>query len=173
MKDDAWRPMREGDLDGVMALAEVVHPTFPERRAVFAEKRALFPQGCLVLPGEGAGLRGYAIAYPWHPDRLAPLDAFIERVPSPPAVLWLHDVALAPSAHGAGLARPVVARILAEAAVGGMPVARLVSVYGTSIYWGRHGFMPMDPAALGPDAPAKLAETYGDGAVLMERRLGA
>ena len=38
-----WRPLQPADLDGVMAVAEVVHPTFPERRETFADKLALAP----------------------------------------------------------------------------------------------------------------------------------
>jgi GNAT superfamily N-acetyltransferase len=59
-----WRNMRPADLAMVVRIAEVVHPGFPERPEVLAERLALCPGGCLVLeaPGgrglEAQGTRG-------------------------------------------------------------------------------------------------------------------
>jgi len=41
--------MTEADLPAALAIAEVVHPNYPEDPAVFTERLALYPRGCLVL----------------------------------------------------------------------------------------------------------------------------
>jgi len=43
-----WRLASANDIDAITQLAEVIHPAFPERPEVLAEKPALFPSGCFV-----------------------------------------------------------------------------------------------------------------------------
>jgi len=43
-----WRLASANDIDAITQLAEVIHPAFPERPEVLAEKLALFPSGCFV-----------------------------------------------------------------------------------------------------------------------------
>jgi hypothetical protein len=52
------------DLPAVMATAAQVHPGYPEDEAVFAERLALAPQGCLCLERERP-LAGYVVSHPW------------------------------------------------------------------------------------------------------------
>ncbi len=49
-----WRAMTPGDLPAVLAIADVVHPDYPEDAAIFAERLALYPAGCRVLERDGA-----------------------------------------------------------------------------------------------------------------------
>src|SRR5450830_264049 len=52
LSDDAkgqWRPMQISDLRGVLAVADEVHPAFPEDATVFEERLRLYPAGCLVF----------------------------------------------------------------------------------------------------------------------------
>ena len=44
-----WRPMVEGDVAAMIAVADAVHPAYPEDAAVFAERLHLFPKGGAVL----------------------------------------------------------------------------------------------------------------------------
>ncbi|MFO1147064.1 MAG: GNAT family N-acetyltransferase [Alsobacter sp.] len=166
----AWRAMREQDLSGVVAIADVVHPSFPERIEVMAEKRALWPAGCFVLADAEAGLIGYAISHPWGARRPAPLDTLLGALPSPEGARWIHDVALLPAARGHGWAREPVRRILADADAAGAPEAALVAVYGSDAFWTRFGFR------VPPDAPASLvaevARHYGPQARFMVRPIG-
>jgi len=63
-----WRPMTPADLPALLAIADIVHPSYPEDAAVFEERLALFPAGCLVLeshphltsPLKGEGYEGTA-----------------------------------------------------------------------------------------------------------------
>lgn len=60
-----WRPMLAGDLDGVVCVARLSFPDHFEDRACFAERFALYPQGCFVLDAGDGQVAGYLIAYPW------------------------------------------------------------------------------------------------------------
>jgi GNAT superfamily N-acetyltransferase len=166
----AWRPMREEDLPGVVAIADVVHPAFPERVEVIAEKRALWPTGCFVLADPAGTLAGYAISYPWHARRPAPLDTMLGSLPSPGGARWIHDVALLPGARGSGLAAEPVRRVLADADAAGVAESALVAVYGSEVFWARFGFrVPPDLAAA---VANEVAEHYGPQARFMVRPRG-
>jgi hypothetical protein len=60
----SWRAATAADLDAVERIGNAVHVNLQERPEVFANKLALFPQGCFVLARNGAVI-GYGIAHPW------------------------------------------------------------------------------------------------------------
>jgi hypothetical protein len=76
----SWRRLRTSDLADVAHISEQIHPDFPERPEVFAQKAELFPAGCFVLEKQGA-VCGYAIGHPWWLDDIPPLDSFLDAVP--------------------------------------------------------------------------------------------
>ena len=151
-----WRGMRDGDLPAVLAMAAAVHPGHPESPAVFAERLALYPAGCLVLAG-GGGALGYAIAHPWSRGQAVPLDVLLRALPAAPDVMYLHDLALLPAARGLGAGRAALRRLASLA--GGMPLA-LVALPGTEEFWRGQGFAPV---------PGGAPPGYGPGALPMER----
>src|SRR5262245_57988445 len=61
----AWRAMLKHDMAAIHRLSERVHPDYPEDEAVFDEKLALFPFGCLTLDSEDGRLVGYCFSHPW------------------------------------------------------------------------------------------------------------
>jgi GNAT superfamily N-acetyltransferase len=158
---NAWRPMRPEDIPAVFALSRRVHADYPEREAVLAEKRALFPAGCFVLE-TGGHLAGYCFSHPWT-DAPPRLDAFLGALPAAPSRYFIHDVTLAPDARGQGHAAAVVP-ILADAARDcGVPHMMLVAVNGAEGFWTRSGFRAVDAAQ------TDVHEKYGPRAMLMER----
>ncbi|WP_062206874.1 hypothetical protein [Aureimonas sp. AU12] len=162
----SWRAMTVADLPAVMAIADRVHPAFPEGEATILDRLALFPQGCLVLEAVGrsgpSGIGGYAIAYPAPLFAPPPLDTVLGTLPALADSLYVHDVALLPDWRGGGRSDAGI-RLLLDLA-DAFPAAMLVSVYGTAPFWGRYGFVPNADPRLGD----KLA-TYGEGAVFMVR----
>jgi ribosomal protein S18 acetylase RimI-like enzyme len=156
-----WRPLTQADLADVARIAGVVHPDLPERREVFAEKRRLFPTGCFAFETE-EGVAGYAVSHPWTLGDIPPLDGFLGSLPSAPDCLYLHDVALLPSARGSGAAAALVSTLTRIAGDRNLPALALVSVYGANRLWSRLGF---DEAA-----PAKDLAAYGPTARYMIRR---
>ena len=45
--------MTRADVAGLMSIAAVAHPNYPETEAVFSERLFLFPAGCRALAGRG------------------------------------------------------------------------------------------------------------------------
>jgi GNAT superfamily N-acetyltransferase len=153
-------------------IAETVHPDFPERPEIFAEKCALFPEGCFALERAGA-VYGYAFSHPWSLDDIPPLDAFLGGLPAAPDCLHLHDVAILEEARGAGAAAAVEALISDAARRRGLGAIALVSIYGSDRLWRRLGYEPRQSARLreklggyGDTALYMVKELQGSGAVL-------
>ncbi|WP_246164458.1 GNAT family N-acetyltransferase [Blastochloris sulfoviridis] len=159
-----WRPLQPADLDAVMAVAGVVHPTFPERRETFADKLALAPDCNFALEGGDGALAGYAVALPWRTGEVVALDAVYGALPEPCDVLYIHDIALLPAARGRALAGDAVALLVAAARRRGLAQLSLTAVYGADAVWARHGFGEIS----NPGLRAKLA-SYGEAARYMVR----
>ncbi|CAO3421035.1 N-acetyltransferase family protein [Azospirillum argentinense] len=179
-----WRAMGPADLDRVMAIAEVVHPDYPEERAVFAERLALYPDGCAMAEAfgaeafgaevsraeaSGAEAGGPCIGYiVMHPGRLGvppPLDSPLGALPEVPDCLYLHDVALLPAARGLGLGVAALERMNALAARQGFRWLALTSTPGARAFWDAQGFLPHDGGA---GLAVKLA-SYGGGMTYMTK----
>lgn len=154
-----WRAMTAADLDRILAIADIVHPDYPEERGVFEERLALYPAGCRV-----AECRGEAIGYGvMHPGRLGvppPLDTPLGGLPADADCLYLHDIALLPEARGTGLGAAVLGYAHGLAAREGWRWLALTSTPGARSYWDRVGFAPYTDG--GPALAAKLA-SYGGG----------
>ncbi|NYZ11558.1 GNAT family N-acetyltransferase [Azospirillum sp. RWY-5-1] len=159
-----WRPMAAGDLDAVMGIAAVVHPSYPERREVFAERQALFPAGCLVAVADDAVV-GYAVTHPAVTGEPPGLDTLLGALPAGADCLYLHDVAILPAVQGRRLGEAAFERIRAVAVGNGLAVLALIATPSARPYWLRHGFAPV---AYDRDLEVKLA-TYGDGLAYMTR----
>jgi ribosomal protein S18 acetylase RimI-like enzyme len=158
--------MAAADLDAVCAVARTAFPHHPEDREVFAERLALSPRGCFVLAARDEPARGYLIAYPWRVDETPALNTLIGRLPDDPDVLYLHDLALAPEARGAGHAARIVDQLAKQAAQAGWPAITLVAVNQAAPFWAGLGFQPRDTAPM----TRKLA-SYGEDARYMVRQL--
>ena len=160
-----WRPMAQGDLDGVVAVARLAFPDHPEDRACFAERLDLNPGGCFVLDG-AEGVRGYLVAYPWRRETAPALNSLIGALPDDAEVIYLHDLALHPEARGGGVTGAIVERLAEQAAEDGWPAVALVAVNDAADFWRRHGFQ--DRAS---DALAEKLASYGPDARYMVRPL--
>ena len=154
-----WRAMAASDLDAVMAIADRLHPDYPERREVLAEKLALFPAGCRILAMDGQAV-GYAFSHPAVTGIAPALDTRMRELPATADALHLHDVALLPEARGGGRVGARLDYLTGVARAVGLPSLTLVAVHGTADYWRRFGFAV---------ATADVA-TYAD-AIYMVRRL--
>jgi hypothetical protein len=84
-----WRLASATDIQAITGVAEVVHPTFSERREVFAEKLSLFPSGCFVLVWHGEVV-GYGLSHPWMLNSIPALDSFLGTTPGVAACLYIH-----------------------------------------------------------------------------------
>ena len=159
-----WRPMQANDLPVVSGIAGKVHPRFFEDDFVFAERRALAPQGCWICEGPDGAL-GYVLSHPWTLAAPPALNSPLGAIPEKPDTFYIHDLALVPGARGTGAAGKIVETLIAVAKP--FPAMSLVAVNGSAGFWSRFGFAPANR----PDLAQKL-RTYDEDARFMVRPRG-
>lgn len=160
-----WRDLMSKDISQVVQIADKIHPGLPERHEVFAERLKVFPEGCLALVNTKSDeLCGYLISHPIITYQPPPLDTLIGEIPPGADQYYIHDLAILPESRGGGRAKEAVAKVLDIAKQ--YPTTCLISVYGTSGFWGRFGFR--EPV-LGDGLQRKVA-VYGEDAVFLERK---
>ncbi|KAK3938119.1 putative gcn5-related n-acetyltransferase [Diplogelasinospora grovesii] len=135
----AWRQMSVNDIEGVLRVADEVHPDLPESDYVFTERVKLFPDGCLVLVDDDE-VCGYAVSHPIRHRQPPALDSLLGEIPPDADQYYIHDLAILPRCRGCGLAAECIGKLLTVAMR--YPTTCLVSVYGTAPFWGRFGFVP-------------------------------
>lgn len=159
----AWRKMSVRDVEGLLRVADKIHPDLPESDHVFTERVKLFPEGCLVLV-EGDEVCGYAISHPIRRHQPPALDSLLGKIAPDADQYYIHDLAILPRFRGRGLAAVCIDKLFAVAKR--FPTTCLVSVYGTAPFWERFGFVP-DPV------DAVLLEKlrgYGEDATYLSRK---
>lgn len=134
-----WRAATKADLPEIDRIAKIIHPDLPERIETFAEKIALSPSTCLVAC-DGKNVRGYAIGYPWSFNDLPKLDTLLGASPADASILFIHDVALLPSARGLGLVEELLKLLSAAGRALKLKEFALAAVYGSEEAWFRYGF---------------------------------
>src|SRR4051812_5907909 len=102
-----WRPMSADDLAAVHALSMRVHPNYPERAEVLAEKFKLFPAGCFVLEANDS-IAGYCFSHPWGKGTVPALDSPLGALPVTPTTYYVHDLTLGEALRGQGQGRAIV-----------------------------------------------------------------
>lgn len=161
-----WRRMTASDLDEVVRVARLAFPDHFEDRACFAERFALYPEGCFVLAGGGGEVAGYLIAYPWIVGTAPPLNSLVGALPDAADGLYLHDLALHPAMRGLGHTRTVVERLVNQVQGDGWRLIALVAVNQATAFWQKLGFELVHD----PGMAEKLA-SYGDSAAYMVRSI--
>ena len=155
-----WRRMTNADLPSVVAIAAVVHPTYPEDTAVLAERLTLYPQGCFIHERAGKAT-GYILSHPWRGEPPA-LNTLLHALPPAPDTYYIHDIALRPEEHRKGVGPAIISRLIDHARQEGFGTLSLVAVNGTAPFWRKFGFLPVADARMN----AKL-QSYGEGVVFM------
>ncbi|CAO1652937.1 GNAT family N-acetyltransferase [Parasphingorhabdus sp. NYA22] len=158
-----WRPMVAEDVKAISNLASGIHVDFPESESVFREKLALFPSGCFTL-ANGELISGYLFSHPWKRYSPPPIDKFLGELPPSKDTYYIHDLAVAASARGHGMAEQIVAKIVQFAQSLDLLSVSLVAVGGSRCFWEHQKFTALDT----PDLNEKLG-TYGAQAYYMER----
>lgn len=165
-----WRPMTEADLPGVLAVADRVHPAFPEDADVFVERLRLYPPGCLVFAADDR-IIAYVISHPWRANDPPALNSRLGELPDRPQTYYIHDIALLPELRGTGAAALAVAILLARARKEGLPTVSLVAVNGSNGFWQRHGFRNAASGKIVDAALARKLRSYDASAAFMVREL--
>jgi GNAT superfamily N-acetyltransferase len=163
-----WRPMSAADLAAVDDLSARIHPDFPERPEVLAEKFRLFPRGCFVLAAAPEGRpNGYCFSHPWMFGAPPALDTMLRALPEAATAYFIHDLTVEASLRGRNFASTLVPRLFEAARDAALRRMMLVAVSGSTPFWMRMGFHRTGDDQLQAATRAK----YGDGAVHMNRDL--
>jgi len=153
-----WRAMTEDDLAAVREIAEIVHPDYPEDAAVFAERLALYPEGChLFVDAEGRAA-GYALTHPWLHGTPPKLNTLLAAIPADADTYYLHDIALLPWTRGRGAATDLLSFLAHRAMEIGLSRMSLVAVNASRPVWERRGFAV--DVETGPDLSSYGAEAW-------------
>jgi ribosomal protein S18 acetylase RimI-like enzyme len=160
-----WREMTAADLPAVQALADAIHPEFPEDAAVFADRLALHPAGCFILVGNG-GTSGYALSHPWLDRQPPKLNAILGQLAAPATTYYIHDLALLPAARKSGAAAAIVEMLAKHASALRLQNMTLVAVNNSVHFWRRQGF----DTVVDPDLDRRL-RSYDAQACFMRREL--
>lgn len=134
-----WRIMSVSDVESLLRVADKIHPDLPESDYVFVERVKLFPEGCLVLV-EAGEVCGYAVSHPIRNRQPPALDSLLGEISPDADQYYIHDLAILPRFRGRGLAAKGIDKLLTVAKR--FPTTCLVSVYGTTSFWERFGFVP-------------------------------
>lgn len=164
----SWRPLGADDLGAVIDIAAQVHPKYPERPEIFADKLAFFAPGCLAAENPAGLVVGYAFAHPWTIGLPPLLDTPLGPRPTDATGLHLHDVAVLPDWRGLGATGQVLTALLALAAGHHLSALTLVAITGQDGFWRARGFTPFAPA--GATLERRLA-SYGAGCAYLVRPL--
>jgi ribosomal protein S18 acetylase RimI-like enzyme len=157
--------MRAVDIPAVLAVAERVHPDFPEDAAVFEERLRLYPQGCLVC-GRDDAIAAYLVSHPWRAFDPPKLNTMLGQLPVRAKTYYIHDIALLPELRGQGVANMALEMMLARAMAERLSSISLIAVNGSAGFWQRHGFQDAGNAAL-----TQKLRSYDDAAAFMMRHL--
>lgn len=166
--DFCIRPMCADDIAGILQVQQQAYAVeLQESPAVLLAKWQRAASCCLVAC-TGKQVQGYLFSHPWHERLPPPLHA-----PLPEAVVagehwFVHDLALAPTARGHGLAARLWRRAREHARAEGCRHSLLVALADAAGFWQRQGYQELCSTEV--SAREKLAG-YGPGARLMHCRL--
>ena len=157
------RMMAETDIPAVLEIQAVCYTAVtPESDESLHAKLRASQSTCFIASLEDDTV-GYLISLPWEFSSPPVLNAETCRLPLSPDCLYLHDLAVAPSARQFGTGRALVEAFLTQLRESGLGRASLVAVQNSVPYWERYGFRAVP---LSEPLKAKLS-TYGVGVVYM------
>lgn len=145
--------MTTGDLPQVEAIAEIVHPAYPEAPEVFADRLRLFAAGCLMAVDQNGTSIGYCLSHPGIIGHPPALNTVLGALPATADCLYLHDVALLPAARGHGLGKSLARQLDGIARAHGLAHIALTAVNGSDGFWQSLRFAPH---------PCPHLDSYGD-----------
>jgi len=168
MPDTAIRPMREDDLDAVLAIQARCYPAPMQEAADIVLARLRAAPATVLVACDDAGVCAYLFAYPSLLGEVTALGGAFAPPPAPDT-LYLHDLAVAPRAHGRGLARALVERMLALGAARRLPHSALVAVQDSQGFWEGLGYVAQP--GQGQERGGAALAGYPEGALYMTRVL--
>jgi GNAT superfamily N-acetyltransferase len=133
------QPMQADDVSHVFAVQVACYQSsFHESISVIAERFAQSPQTAW-LAWQDDQVVGYLVAYRSVFGKVSPLGAGFDVAPQP-TCLYLHDLAIVPSAAGRGVAARLIGHARQWAQAEGLQGSALVSVQDSQAFWQKYGY---------------------------------
>lgn len=153
------RSMHERDIPAVLSVqAQCYSPAMNESACIIRERLAAAPQTAWIAEW-GGQVQAYLTTYPGTLGKIGALGGQFE-IPAEADCLYLHDLAVAPSASGHGLGGRLVDKALKTALAMGLRQAALVCVQNAESFWQGLGFQRVP--RLSAEARAALATYIGE-----------
>lgn len=133
----------ESDVPAALTIQAASFPAFLlEDEPAFASRVRLASSCCFVAM-QGATMAGYVLAHGWPTGSPPPVGAVLADSPRTD-VLFIHDLAVSPSARGLSAGRELVEAAFMCAARQGLRQAELIAVEGAATYWRAMGFSEVE-----------------------------
>lgn len=159
------RMMAEADIPSVLEIQAACYTELtPESRESLHAKLSVSQSTCFIASCKDI-IVGYLISLPWEFSNPPELNAGTCRLPISPDCLYLHDLAVTPTARKFGTGRALVDAFMTQLQLLGLGRASLIAVQNSAPYWERYGFRAVPPSAL---LKARLS-TYGENIEYMAR----
>ena len=156
--------MNEKDLSAVLYIqGECYSEIEPESKGSLNSKLLASPSTCFVACA-GGNMIGYLISLPWIFTAPPILNAPVCEMPVIPDCLYLHDLAIAPTARKTGAGQALVNTFFSRLQELNLDRAALVAVQASANYWRRRGFHSVKTTA----SLRKKLSSYGEGVDYME-----
>lgn len=164
----AIRPADIGDVPDIVALQLLCYGAdFHEDAQAFANKITQPDNLCWVAENtENGTLLAYMMSVRATMQHFPCLNMLDYQQPPQGDTLYLHDMAIAPSARGKGIKHQLLNQVLQQAQALQLQQALLVAVQGAQPVWEKQGFQVIDAAEFGLQ---QVLASYGKEAVLMGR----
>jgi ribosomal protein S18 acetylase RimI-like enzyme len=134
------RPMGLADLSAVLEIQAACYTQIvPESLESYVAKLMAAPGSCFIAEIERRTI-GYLVAVPSDFANPPQLNQTYWRLPEWPDCLYLHDLAVAPSARATGAGRALVDAFFAHLHQSELPRASLIAIQDSAPYWQRRGF---------------------------------
>lgn len=160
------RKLNQADVPRILEIqAAAYEPHLLEVGGVFAAKIGAHPDHSLGVEGPDGVLIAYVIAFPMSSTASVGLHETDPRETDPQGdapVLYVHDMAVHPDAHGSGAGTALLRALEALGAERGQTVIELVAIEPAVGFWRRRGFTATDD---------EVYPGYGPGARKMRRAL--
>lgn len=148
------RHLTSDDLPEIRRLeAEVYEPGLRISDEAFLRLLILCPPGAWGV-FDGTALCAMAFALPLTSGTVLDLREPLEALPPAADVLYIHNLAVAATYRGQGLAGQLVTTLFDLARGLGLRASELVSVQGSAPFWARFGFAAVAEFEYAPGAPA-------------------
>lgn len=157
------RQITEDNWRGILEIQdEAYYEVGSEELEVLKSKQSASPETCFVCVSDQDETLGYLLAHPWNrtePPKLYEPLLDTENSDS----LYLHDMAVSPNSKGQGIGQSMMAKLAEVAELKRIKRITLVAIQGAESFWSMQGFKVI--------SKGNTCSSYGDNAVLMEKRI--